>query len=265
MYKLLALDIDDTLTKVPTQAPAEIIAAVNRARAAGIRVMLATGRGYFASSCIVKQLEITEPVVNYGGSIISDPVDGHVIYSTEVSNDLIHSVLNDAAELGVHAHIYQQDTVIHEKPSEYADRYVATLGMPRVLDPDVRKKVWDNVPKILMMTTEEKAAELIPLFQKKYEGQLKVSGSSKGFIEVNNPLSHKGEGVKWVAEHLGFSQDEVVAVGDNSLDIEMIRWAGLGCAVANAKQEVKDAADLVIPSCEEHGVAWLIDNVLLKK
>lgn len=265
MYKLLALDIDDTLTKVARQAPDEIVAAVNRAREAGIRVMLATGRGYFASSCIVKQLEITEPVVNYGGAIISDPVDGHVIYSTDVSNELVQSVLSDAAELNIHAHIYQQDTVIQEEPDEYGTRYTALLGMPHEIDPDLRKKVWNDVPKILMMTTEEKAAELIPMFQEKYKGQLKVSGSSKGFIEVNNPLSHKGAGVKWVAEYLGIPQSEVVAVGDNSLDLEMISWAGLGCAVDNAKPEVKAAADMVIPSCEEHGVAWLIDNILLKK
>ena len=51
-------------------------------------------------------------------------------------------------------------------------------------------------------------------------------------------------------------------MGDNSLDMEMIQWAGLGCAVANGKEDVKAAADLVIPSCSEYGVAYLINGLL---
>ena len=113
-----------------------------------------------------------------------------------------------------------------------------------------------------MMTTDEKAQRLIPEFQKKYAGKLKVSGSSNGFIEFNNPDSHKGAGLEWVAGYLGIAQKDTVAVGDNSLDLEMIRWAGLGCAVDNGKPEVKEAADLVIPSCADFGVARLIECII---
>ena len=140
--------------------------------------------------------------------------------------------------------------------------YAEKLDLPCEYDPDIMKKTWYNVPKVLMMTTDEKAQRLIPEFQKKYAGKLKVSGSSKGFIEFNNPAAHKGAGLEWVAGYLSIAQKDTVAVGDNSLDLEMIRWAGLGCAVDNGKPEVKEAADLVIPSCADFGVARLIECII---
>ncbi len=262
MYKLLTLDIDDTITQVPTKAPDEIVAAVDRARKAGIRVALATGRGYYASSMIVKQLSICEPVINYGGAIISDPYDGSLVYGTEIAPELVIDVLETAQKLGVHAHIYQGDTVIGEKLNPYMEGYTATLGLPKRYDKDIRCKHWTNVPKVLMMASEEKASELRPILQEQYKGRLKVSGSSKGFIEFNHPSAHKGSGLAWLAGHLGIKQEETVAVGDNSLDMEMIQWAGLGCAVENGKDEVKAVANMVIPSCGEHGVAYLIDRLI---
>ncbi len=265
MYKLLALDIDDTLTQEPRHVPQRNVEAVRRAQEAGFIVTLATGRGYYASSDIWRQLEIQGPVINYGGALIHDTQTGSAIYSTEISNELVQSVLSDAAERKIHAHLYQGDTIVYEKENDYAQRYSAVLGLPKRMDSDIRHKVWHSVPKVLLMTTEEQALELIPQFQKKYENVLKVSGSSKGFIEFNHPDAHKGSAVKWLADRLGIPREEVAAVGDNTLDAEMIQWAGLGCAMGNAKEDVKVLSDLVLPSCSEHGVAWLIDHVLLER
>ena len=262
MYKLLALDIDETITHMPASVPDEIAAAVDRARDAGIRVTLATGRGYFASCTIVKQLKICEPVINYGGAIISDPYDGSLVYGTEIAPELVIDVLETARELDIHAHIYQGDTVIGEQFNPYMEAYTAKLNLPKKNDGDIRSKLRHNVPKVLMMTSEEQAAKLRPMLQEKYNGILKVSGSSSGFIEFNHLSAHKGSGLAWLAEHLGIKREETVAVGDNSLDMEMIQWAGLGCAVANGKEEVKAAADMVIPSCAECGAAHLIDMLI---
>lgn len=262
MYKLLALDIDETITHVPTRVPEEIAAAIDRARDSGIRVALATGRGYYAASMIVKQLKICEPVINYGGAIISDPYDGSLVYSTEITPELVTDVLETAKKLGIHAHIYQGDTVIGEKLNPYMEAYTERLSLPKKYDKDLHCRIWHNVPKVLMMTTEEQAAELRPILQEQYKDRLKVSGSSKGFIEFNHLSAHKGSALEWLAGHLGIKREETVAVGDNSLDMEMIQWAGLGCAVANGNEEVRAAADMVLPSCGELGVAYLINGIL---
>ena len=246
MYRLIALDIDDTITLNPRVVPNEIIEAVRKAKEHGIHVTVATGRGWLGSKLIIDQLDVTDPVINYGGAMVNEPRTGRALHANEIPPELVTEVLWEAKTLGIHAHIYQGDRVIAEEPNPYVEGYAEKLDLPCVYDPDIMKKTWYNVPKVLMMTTDEKAQRLIPEFQKKYAGKLKVSGSSKGFI----------------AGYLGIAQKDTVAVGDNSLDLEMIRWAGLGCAVDNGKPEVKEAADLVIPSCADFGVARLIECII---
>ena len=58
--------------------------------------------------------------------------------------------------------------------------------------------------------------------------------------------------------------EQTASIGDNTLDYELIEWAGLGAAVENANETVKQAADVIIPACDEDGVAWFIDNYILK-
>lgn len=265
MYKLLVLDIDDTLAPSGAKViPQQNLDALRRAHDAGIKVTIATGRGYLASSYIWKQLELKGPVINYGGAVIMDTRTDTPIYTTSIPNALTQELLAQAADMGIHAHIYQGDAVVYEKLTDYGKAYCARLNLPAVLEPELRQKAWDNVPKVLFITTKERAAELIPQFQKQYAGRLKVSGSSAGFIEFNHPAAHKGSATAKVAEYFGIKQAETVAVGDNSLDKEMIQWAGLGCAVGDAQADILACADLVLPKCGDMAIAHLVDNILLK-
>lgn len=265
MYKLLALDIDDTLAPSGArEVPARNLAAIERAREAGIYVTVSTGRGYFASSYIWKQLRIQGPVIIYGGATIMDTRTDQPIHTTAIPPELVRELLEQARELGIHAHIYQGDWVIWEKSSPFGEQYCERLGLPHRADPEIRSRVWTDVPKVLFIAEDSQAQEWIPKFQAQYDGLLKVSGSSKGFIEFNHPSAHKGSATALLAAHLGVAQEETAAVGDNSLDTEMIQWAGLGCAVGNALPELKAMADLVLPPCEDMAIAYLIDQVLLK-
>ena len=180
MYRLIALDIDDTITLNPRVVPNEIIEAVRKAKEHGIHVTVATGRGWWGSKLIIDQLDITDPVINYGGAMVNEPRTGRALHSHEIPPELVTEVLGEAKTLGIHAHIYQGDKVIAEEPNPYVEGYAEKLDLPCEYDPDIMKKTWYNVPKVLMMTTDEKAQRLIPDFQKKYAGKLKVSGSSKG-------------------------------------------------------------------------------------
>lgn len=263
MYQLLVLDIDDTLTLSPYDVPAENLAAIRRAQAAGIYVTIATGRGYLGSAAIRKAIGMQGPVINYGGAVIHDTRTDAPIFQTALPPALVRELLLLGRELGVHAHIYQGDGIVYEKENPAADAYHRFLNLPYAIDPEVCEKQWGTVPKVLFIAEPAYAEELIPVLAKRYAGRAKVSGSKSGFIEFNDPDAHKGSATAWVASYLGIPQNEVAAVGDNLLDLEMIEWAGLGAAVANAHDAVLAAADCVVPACAENGVAWLIDHVIL--
>ena len=70
--------------------------------------------------------------------------------------------------------------------------------------------------------------------------------------------------MKALAESLAILQAETAAIGDNTLDQDMIEWAGVGCCVDNGKEAVKEVADMILPAQAEEGVAWFLENYVLR-
>ena len=87
--------------------------------------------------------------------------------------------------------------------------------------------------------------------------------SSPEALEIVPPGVNKGSGLARVAELLGIPREETVAIGDGENDIAMLRWAGLGIAMANAPDSVKAAADVIAPHCDADGAAWAMEKYLL--
>lgn len=238
--------------------------AVKRAQDAGIFVTVATGRGFHGSSYIWQAMGVQGPIINYGGAVINDTVTGKALYTTELDPRMVKELLALAKELNVHAHIYQGDGIVFAEENPYVDAYSQRLGLPRTVDAEVGEKTWHNVPKVLYITEPQRAEELITMLGKRYEGKLKVSGSVPGFVEFNAENAHKGSALEWVANYLGIERGETAAVGDNLLDLEMIQYAGIGAAVADAHPQILSAANVVLPRCEDMAAAWFIDNIILK-
>ena len=264
-YKLLAIDIDDTLLPHGGVISERNKRAIKRAEEAGIYVTIATGRGYHGASPVREELGIDRLVINYGGAMINDPKTGKPFMTTELEPSTVTYILDLAEELGLHAHIYQGDEIVCEREHRYGSSYSAHLGLPKRIEPGIRKMVWHNVPKVLIITEPERVEGLLPYFEEKLKGLAAVSASSPGFIEFNKIGASKGAALKLLAEHLGIPREETAAIGDNTLDREMIEWAGLGACVADGNAVCKSVADVIVPSCEEDGVAAFIEQYLLKE
>lgn len=262
-YKLLALDIDDTI--VPRNKPMSQrdIEAIQRARAAGVYVTLATGRGFLGSSPVWKQLGLDTLIINYGGAMINDAATGKPFFVTELQSETVVRVLSLAEEMGLHAHLYQGDCIVYGRPHPYAEMYSAHLSLPSRVEPNILNMVWRGVPKVLIITEPERVKELLPFFAERFRGECAVSASSPGFIEFNRIGASKGSALELIAAHLGIDMSETAAVGDNTLDSEMIKAAGLGACVENGSDAVKAIADVIVPSCEEGGAAYFIDNYII--
>ena len=264
-YKLLAVDIDDTLLPRNGSVSERNKRALKEAEEAGIYVTLATGRGYMGANAVREELGIERLVINYGGAVINDPISGKPFMVTELESDTVVSIIALAEELGLHAHLYQGDEIVCEKYHEYARAYSEHLHIPMRIEPELRKMEWKSVPKVLIITEPERVVELLPYFREKFKGRAAVSGSSPGFIEFNKIGASKGTALAALAEHLGIPREQTAAISDNTLDLEMIEWAGLGACVEDGNEAVKAAADVIVPKCAEDGVAYFIENYLLKE
>ena len=263
IIKLLALDIDGTLTNHAGVISERNKRAIHRAIESGVHVVLATGRGRIATRPIWTFLELHGPSIQYGGAMIADIDTERALVLHEMPPEVIRAVLDFSVEMGVPAQIYVDDAVITERTSTTAEGYVSRHHLPFIIDPDIRKKTFRNVPKILAFAPLDRADALFTAYRERFTGIAQVSRSSPGFIEINCLGVTKATALEELSQMLNVPRENTAAMGDNYLDIEMIQWAGVGVSVASGEAEVLAAADVIAPSCDDDAVADFIERYVL--
>ncbi len=262
--RLLALDIDGTLTNTTRDVSRANLEAIARAQEAGVFVTIATGRGYLSSSPIWKLISVRGPVINYGGAIVIDTRSDALLHFEGLASETVRDAMRFAREIGVHAQLYQGDEVICAQRDAFAEGYCARHQLPLTIDPELYDKSFENVPKVLAYAPGESEEPVRLSFAEHMGKRAGVSKTSPGFIEINSPSASKGRALALVAERLGIPRKEVAAIGDSYLDMDMIEWAGDGVCVADGLDVVKAVSDTIIPACGDDGVAWYIDHVVLQ-
>ena len=264
MIRLIALDIDDTLVVSGKPVSPRNAEAIRRAREKGVKIVIATGRGYAGSEPIRSQLKLDEPVINYGGALVSDGLTGTPLYTHFLSEEEVRACFAAADRFGLHAQIYCGDEVLFREWNAFTEAYTNVMHLPYRIDPNLLES--DKLlttPKVLMYTKPETVPDMIVEMRKLLPDSLHILTSKPGFLEIGNVSVNKATALKWIAEDVGIKREEVAAIGDNTLDLTMIQWAGVGCCVANGGDAIKAAADRPLPSCIDDGVAYYIETEIL--
>jgi Cof subfamily protein (haloacid dehalogenase superfamily) len=271
-YRLLALDIDGTLVNSANELTPRVLAALQTATDAGIRLVLATGRRYSRALPLVEPLGIDAPIVTASGALIKRPHDHHTLYRAEFTGDLLPRLLTVAHRSGYEALLYG-DTF-----ADGFDYYCRGTDVEHPLardfftrNPDCHR-LW---PELLhapphgvfagfCIGTREEMLALHDRFTEELPGELYThvlrSPRYLGYMcEIAPHGVTKWSGVLKLAAEWDIAPEEICAVGDDVNDIPMIESAGLGVAMGNALEEVRSVADRIAPTCDEDGVATVID------
>lgn len=260
-YKLLALDIDDTLLDKSGELTDKVRCAVHKARDNGVEIVIATGRMHRSSRPIAEKLGMADAAyICFAGSQIYR--GDELLYSDYLPSDLADEVLEWAYSEGLSALCYVWDSYVFEIKNEHTDAYAGRMDVPGIQIPALRQFGRIQTPKVLVVGEPERLAGFVGPLGKRFEGRLQVARSMPNFLEFNTIRSNKGTALARYAEMQGLMADECIAVGDSPIDISMIKWAGLGVAMGNAADEVKEAADIIAPGCDEDGVAWVVEQFL---
>ena len=265
MIRLIAIDIDDTLVISGKPVSERNCKAISKAREAGVKIVIATGRGFAGSAPIREQLQLTEPVINYGGALVSDGITGKPLFTHYLSEEEIRACFAAADRYGLHAQIYDGDIVVFRQWNLFTERYTEVMHLPYRIEPDLLKGRLNGTPKVLMYADPPTVPEMIQKVGEMLPDTLHVLTSKPGFLEIGSKSTDKATALEWIAGFCGFEREEVAAIGDNTLDQSMIEWAGTGCCVANGGESVKAVSDMILPSCADDGVAWYIENVVLNQ
>lgn len=271
-YKLLAIDIDGTLLNSSSQLTPNTAAAVQKAQERGIKVVLATGRRLGNSLALAKELNVRELMVVHNGVVVVDPVTCQPVIQSGICPVLAGELVDKLNAWSVNYVVYTGESAGEKvlAPSgrwQEPDNLLAYfLGEAaefvdeiKISSPPVRLAIIDQPAKVdpLYTTLKRDYAQQVSAL---------LFGAERDDwrgIELLPAHCSKGAGVALVADRLGISPAESVAIGDNINDLEMILWAGLGIAMQNGSPLLKEQAKMIAPSNDEDGVARIIEELLL--
>lgn len=261
--KLVALDLDGTLLTSRGAITERTACALRRLRAKGVRVVLCTGRPPRHTELLAAELELSELVIAYNGAAVLNFTTGETVYRHQVPRALaleaIHTLRDRYPKvmLGLETHHgWYLDAALYElrRPLLKARGLAFPTAYGKAED-----FVRDAVIKILVRhptlgaTRLAEALSGLPVY---------TTWSSRGLLEVMAEKTNKQETLAYLCEKWGIAPSEVAAFGDQNNDKEMLAWAGVGVAVANAADEAKAAADFVTKSNDEDGVAAVLERWL---
>jgi Cof subfamily protein (haloacid dehalogenase superfamily) len=237
-------------------------AAIAATRAAGIQVVLVTGRMFQSVRRYAVEAGIDDPVVCYQGAVVADPVGGrwlrHVPIPLEVARKTIAAL--NAEGFGLNCYVDDELYVAEVTPE--AKRYADFQGLE--LHPVGDLLDWlDKAPtKLVVIDDPDVLDGLKQRMLERFGGRLYITKSLPYFLEFASPDVTKATGLEFLADHLGLARERTVAFGDGENDIELVEWAGYGVAVENADDLVKEVADFVCPSVDDEGVAQVLEAYL---
>ena len=264
-YRLIVSDLDDTLLNEQGLISPATFKAVQAARSAGADIALASGRMPCAMRAYARQLNTALPMISYNGAELTHPETGEIIHQLHVPLTDALELLRYCEEIGLHIQAYVGDDFLTPEANELAVSYremLHNLAGMRVTGQPLSRCVTTAQPKMLAITTKEQAPEYLKLLRARFGDRISFTSSKPHYIECVSPLADKGRALLALCENLNIRPEEVIAFGDGLNDLPMLKAAGLGCAMANAREEVRAQADLVAPSNKEDGVAQVIMQLI---
>lgn len=263
MYKLVAIDLDDTLLNDELDITEGTRASLNTAIDRGVVITIATGRMYASAKKIADKLGLEVPLITYQGALVKHAKDGTVLYERNVPPDVVRYVFEYASKHGLHLQAYVQDTLVAKEENERLLGYCRLNNISYEIEPDFDRLAEKTAPKLLMIDEPEKLDRVLEDLKAAVGDRAHITKSKPHFLEIMHPEGTKGHALSRLAEHYGIRMEETIGIGDSWNDRELVEQAGLGVAMANAVDALKEVADYITTTNNEEGVRHVIDKFVL--
>lgn len=275
-YKMFVTDFDNTLLRTDRTVSDVTVNTIKEFERRGGKFVLATGR---MLSTIIKTIEpygFHGELIAFQGGEVVDIDTGEVLYKRYVDPTDAQKLLGLIRKRGYYAQIYANGKY-------YVNRYAARTrvyeGFNSLKAEIAGEDMWGfceknglSLDKIVFGLdddgsgdTYEKVISVIEEMSEIFGGRMVFNSSNILLIEAVNTGCTKGEAVEFVARRNGIKREEVICMGDALNDASMVKWAGLGVAVSNATDDLKQMADLVTVSCDEDAVGKIIREYCLEE
>jgi 5-amino-6-(5-phospho-D-ribitylamino)uracil phosphatase len=277
----LAIDLDGT-----TLLPEGVLGdrtkkCLQKLISKGMHIIISTGRAIEASEKYRSAIGTEGPMVFFNGAEVADVPSGKVLHTNLIGLDVVDFGADLARELGIHYQVYlpagispdtgKQDpkqkweALLIEKYGSEAEMYYKHTGVKAVIK-DLKKIAslpLDGCIKGMYIADPSLHDKVRQKFKERFGDKISIMRSYPTFLEVINNGVSKGEGLRIAMEHRGLKPEEVIAFGDEENDVPMFPIAGFAGAPQNAREKIREAADLIYGPNTEEGLAIYLEQVFL--
>jgi len=265
-YKMIVLDMDDTLLQDDHTVSEATKAALIKAQEQGVKVVLASGRPTFAMWDTARELHLSDYgsyILSFNGAKITNCRTNEEIFSSTLLPEVVHQLFELSKREKVWLHTYVGDTIVTEENNPFTEIEAQITGLPIKAVPNFVDYIKDPVVKGLMVKEEDILKNVEKVLQTELSEQLSVMRSKPFFLEFTEKGVTKGTSLSLLIDRLGITREEVIAMGDSYNDAAMIEFAGLGIAMGNAPDDIKLIADYVTDTNNNDGVAKAVEKFIL--
>jgi len=246
---------------------------IQEIRNLGVVVAIVTGRRYKSAIDYAEELELDVPLICFNGGMIVDTKRQEIIHQATLPLDYAKRVIKAWVTTGAPTFAYRgtfakpdvfnQNSSDHPRIKGYFDYEKDAIFTVE----DLASTIDFNPLCIKTFGWEKHVASCHKLQLELHHEQascLRTKGPSEtDYLEVYPVAARKSYGLIWLSKHFAIPQEQVLAIGDNLNDLDMLEWAGCGVAMGNALPEVKKAADCLTDACEDDGVGRILEKLLL--
>jgi Cof subfamily protein (haloacid dehalogenase superfamily) len=235
--------------------------------AAGVQVVLASGRSYIGMRRYIRELSLHKTrgcVICGNGALTQEAATGKITAHATLPAGPATAAFNLADAEGFAVQISEGDAVYVSRENEFTAIDMKLTGVRQLVPADFKSLIADNCHKLVIPGDPVLLRPLEVILRNFSGAELTVFTSKPYYLEILPPETDKGTALANLAAKLGIEQDEVMAFGDSMNDEAMVRWAGCGVAMKNGDERIKEIARLVTErSNDEDGVARVIESYVL--
>ncbi len=265
MIKMIATDVDGTILKWSFNFTPELKDCIKKLKQKGVRVVLVTGRMHCAAVGIAQELGIDTPIVSYQGGMIKEfAKSDEVLYRNDMDSEKAAEIIDWARENNVHINLYMDDVLYVEEDSETIRRYTDARYINYQVCKFDKLKI-QNVNKILAIDYEnpDRVTNWVNDLTKMYP-DLYIVKSTPNFCEIAGKDVTKGRAVEFLQKKWGLKKEEILTIGDQDNDIELLKAGGISVAMGNGSDGLKACADYVTDTVDNDGWVKAVEKFVFE-
>lgn len=261
-YKLVAVDMDGTLLNSQGIITEKTVNSIQKAVEKGVIFTICTGRPIQGVERFNSILKLDAPFITYNGAMIVMGKSKEILYEQGISAEDARSIFKWGRKFKTTIMVWSNNQLYANEINERVNDYKKLSGVEPVLIENEEEIIHNGITKILWYDDADKINYYQSVLKDKLGDGVNYCTSKPIFLEFVDKRVSKAVAMEKLGEHFGIKSNEMIAIGDGFNDLPMIEYAGMGVAMGNAPDMIKEKADYVTLSNDEDGIAYVLDKFI---